>query len=137
MAKIEIINEDYGAPFTGEKYEVDTSRRFGGYQDGDLICYINPFFGVPLTLYIAVRINGDLIFRSWEWSDRGTNYLQTSETPDKFAATTEQIDTVNGLFSGRIKFDGLKLAVGATVQEICPIDVEREEKITGEKIYRA
>jgi hypothetical protein len=54
-----------------------------------------------------------------------------------FVPTAEQIDTVNGLFSGRIKFEGLKIAVGGTVQRICPIDLQREEKLTGKKIYLA
>ena len=52
-----------------------------------------------------------------------------------FTPTEAQADTVNGLFSGRIKFEGLKLAVGSTLQRICPIDLQREEKLIGEKIY--
>ena len=50
-------------------------------------------------------------------------------------ATQAQINTVNGLFSGRIRWEGLKLAIGASVQKICPIDVKMEEVRTGEKIY--
>ena len=135
MAKIAIISEGLGSPFKGDKYEVDTSRPFGGYEAGDLMCHVQPFFGVPLTLYMAIRKNGDLIFRSWTWSDVGNCYLHTDEKPDKFTATPEQIDTVNGLFSGRILFEGLKIAVGATVQDICPIDVKHEEELTGNKIF--
>lgn len=114
-------------------YTIDTNRAFGGYQDGDLICYVHPFFGVPLQLEIAIRTNGDIIFRSWTWCYFGNSYLHTHES--KFQATPAQIDTVSGLFSGRIKFDGLELPVGASVQKICPINMQREEELTGKKIY--
>lgn len=156
MAKIAILRDEIGEPpFEGDKYEIDLSREFGGYEPGDLICSVNPFFGVPLTLQIAIRKNGDLVFRSWSWdlNRLWSIYLHTDEKGVKqweaknggkenainiskpFIPTEEQIDTVNGLFSGRIKFEGLKLAVGGTVQEICPIDVEKEERLLGKKIY--
>ena len=123
--------------FKGDKYEIDTKRPFGGYEADDLICYVQPFFGVPITLNIAIRTNGEIIFRSWEWNGKGNGYLHTSENPENFTATQEQIDTINGLFSRRILFEGLEIAVGASVQKICPIDVKREEKLKGEKIYLA
>lgn len=121
--------------FEGEQYIIDLDRRAEKYEVGDLICFVNPFAGYPICLEIAISANGALKFRSWEFSEDGNQYLHTYETPDKFKATQEQIDTVNGLFSGRIRFEGLKIAVGATVQSVCPIDVEKEEKLTGEKIF--
>lgn len=146
--KIAILRDgDY--LFEGEQYIVDLSRKFEGYEPGDLKCYCNPFIELPLKLEIAIRKNGDIIFRAWEWTDKGYCYLQTDEISEKeyeekgkeypkpFIPTKEQIDTVNGLFSGRIKFDGLKLAPGASLQKICPINVKREEKLIGEKIYLA
>lgn len=133
MAKIAILDEE----FEGGQYIIDLDRSFTeGYERGDLICFIRPFIGVPLTLNIAIRKNGNVIFRSWEWKLGGYNpYLHTNEKPENFTATEEQCYTVNGLFSGRIKFEGLKLPIGATVQEICPIDVEKEERRINHKIY--
>lgn len=136
MPVISIKNSrPYSSNFEGAEYVIDTERRFGGYEKGDLICYTSPFFGIPLTLEIAIRIDGSLVFRKWQWSDGENHYLHTHEKPDSFTATVEQCDTVNGLFSGRIKFEGLKLIVGATVQHICPIDIEREEELVGKKLY--
>lgn len=141
MAIITLHNIELDGLTEGD-YTIDTSRKFDGYQADDLICYVNPFFAIPLRLEIAIRTDGSIIFRRWAWGP-GNNYLHTNEksanetllTP--FVPTQAQIDTVNGLFSGRIKFEGLKLAVGASVQKICPIDVRREEKLTGNKIYLA
>lgn len=115
------------------RYTIDVDRKFGGYQADNLICYINPFFGIPLKLEIAIRIDGSIVFRSLTWT-QGNGYLHTHEKPvgketlSPFIPTQEQIDTVNGLFSGRIKFEGLALPVGATVQKICPIDVKKRRR---------
>lgn len=141
MAKITL--HDVSLDYSPKKsdYTININREFGGYQDGDLICRINPFFEIPLKLEIAIRKDGSIIFRSWKWAD-GNPYLHTNEQPvgetsHPFIPTQEQIDTVSGLFSGRIKFEGLHLAIGATVQRICPVDVKKEEKLIGKKIYLA
>lgn len=126
-------------PYRNEDYTVELDRKMDEYVPGDLICYTCPFFGMPLVLEIAIRADGSIGFRSWSWdTSRGNAYLHTSETADKnsffcFKPTEQQIDTVNGLFSGRIKWDGLKLAPGATLQAICPINVEREEQLIEKK----
>lgn len=129
------VKKEWMSIFEGEEYVIDLGRKFGGYQKGDLICHIQPWLQMPLELEIAIRTDGNMIFRSWSFSDRGNNYLHTTEIPEKFTATPEQIDTVNGLWSGRIKFEGLKLAVGATMQKICPINVHKEEELEGKKIF--
>lgn len=146
--KIAILKE-INSPFNSDQYVVDLSRNFGGYEADDLKCHCNPFLGIPLKLEIAIRKNGELVFRAWEWCEGGYCYLQTDEISEKeyeekgkeypkpFIPTKEQIDTVNGLFSGRITFEGLKLSPGATLQKICPINVRREEQLIGEKIYLA
>lgn len=145
--KIAVLRDTY-SPFDEDQYVVDLARKFEEYHDGDLVCRVHPFGPVylPLQLEIAIRKDGTLAFRSWEFtSTRPNQYLQTHEVPKKysnpyavpFTPTEAQIDTVNGLFSGRIRFEGLKIAVGATVQKICPIDVEREQKIIGKKIFLA
>lgn len=146
--KIKIVKDLY-ACFAGDEYTVDLDRRMEAYIPGDLICYIYPFApDLPLRLEIAIRADGSIAFRSWSFAARANNcYLHTAErsaaecegeaygTP--FIPTDAQVDTVNGLFSGRIKFEGLKLAVGASVQHICPIDVKREENLVGHPIYLA
>lgn len=145
--QIKILKYPY-ACFDGEEYTVDLNRKMDSYTPGDLICYVSPFdLDFPLRLEIAIRADGTLALRSWKFSAQHNPYLQTFEQSasackgdaisSPFIPTAEQIDTVNGLFSGRIKFEGLKLAVGATVQRICPIDVKREEKLVGHKIYLA
>lgn len=138
MPKIAILNDrpSICSRFEGDQYVLDINRKFGGYQDGDLICKISPFFGIPLTLEIAIRKSGELIFRKWYFSEGENSYLHTSESKD-FPATDEQKDTVNGLFSGRITFEGLRLSPGGTLQDICPIDIAREEKLIGKQIYLA
>lgn len=146
--KIAILKES-NSPFNGDQYVVDLGRKFEGYEPGDLICYCNPFIGIPLKLEIAIRKNGELVFREWKWNDSGYCYLHTDEISEKefsendkeypkpFIPTKEQCYTVNGLFSGRITFDGLKLDPGASLQKICPINVKREEELIGQKIYLA
>lgn len=138
------MHDDYQGDYT-----VDLYRRFEGYEHGDLICFASPWAlsGVPLELEIAIRRDGSLIFRSWEWGGNRNNYLHTREKRAEdienqferpFIPTQAQIDTVNGLFSGRILFDGcLHLAPGASLQKICPIDVAAEEARVGKKIYLA
>ena len=137
MAKM-TIHDKYIGDFT-----VDTDRKFEGYEAGDITCCVQPFFGIPLTLFIAIRRDGRIIFRQWKFSEVGNSYLHIdggdfaiNQYKKMYGDTTpEQKDTVNGLFSGRIKFEGLKLTVGATLQTLCPIDVKREEELTNSKIF--
>lgn len=146
MAKIAVLKQPHSFEnFDGEQYIIDTSREFGGYEAGDIICSECPFFGIPLKLEIAIRKNGKLIFRAWTFispdsTGGGNGYLHTRMSElekSQFKATEEQIDTVSGLFSGRIKFEGIKLSPGATLQAICPINFATEEKRIGRKIYLA
>jgi hypothetical protein len=126
---------------------VNLERKFEGYETGDLICFVQPFgSNLPLMLEIAIRKNGEMAFRSWGWSGRGNQYLHTEETaaidPERpftqpFIPTPEQIETVNGLFSGRITFEGLRLSPGASLQRVCPVDVQAEEARVGKNIFLA
>ena len=138
------IHEEYPRPGDSGEYTVDTLRRFEGYQPNDLICFCCPFIDVPLRLEIAIRNDGSLVFRRWDWSGRGNTYLHTTEIPAPgagatrgFTPSTAQIDTVAGLFSGRIRFEGLRLAPGKTLQKICPIDLAAEEARIGKTIFLA
>lgn len=147
MAKIALFPDENGyALFDGEQYIIETNRSFSGYEPGDIICDIAPFFGIPLKLEIAIRKSGELIFRRWFFispsrdGTGGNPYLHTYIPEIEYElvrkeVTQEQRETVNGLFSGRIRFEGLRLPVGATLQKICPIDVEKEEALTGKKIW--
>lgn len=143
MAKI-TIHDEIPYRFGGGEYTLDTSRQFEGYQPNDLICFCCPFFDIPLRLEIAIRDDGSLAFRGWDWSGRGNSYLHTAKIPAPgtavnpgFAPSAAQVDTVAGLFSGRIRFEGLRLAPGKTLQAICPIDLAAEEARCGKTIYRA
>lgn len=132
-----------------EEVTIDTDRGFGGFEPGDLICTCQPFFGVPLELELAIRKDGSLIFRAWNWVTRNSigdwnQYLHTtevvkSENPfvSPFVPTQEQSDTVAGLVSGRITFEGLKIAVGKTVLDLTKPDFDAEEKRIGRKLYFA
>jgi len=133
------VKKDYTTKFEGDEYVIDLDRKFGGYEPGDLIIYGCPFGGIsfPLELELAIRKDGKIIFRAWRFGGTSNNYFHTYDSKDKFIATEDQIRTVSGLFSGRIKFEGLKLAIGATIQEICPVDIDKEQEMTGDKIYLA
>ena len=138
MAKIAIMRDGYAAPFEGEQYVIDLDRTFDGYEEGDIICEAEPFFGLLFTLELAIRRDGSIVFRKWSQKGNGNGYLHYTPSPFRVEPekpTPEQIDTVNGLFSGRIRWEGLKLTPGATLQRICPLDIEREEKLVGRKIY--
>lgn len=133
------VDPHYDARYNGHKDDF--------HQPGDICCFCDPFYDVPLLLDFAIRANGSLFLRNWSWDvgqyHQGSAYVHTYDAPKTESApwgvipTPEQIDTVNGLFSGRIKAFGLKLAIGRTLQLICPIDVAAEEKKVGHTIYLA
>lgn len=134
------VKKEWLSNFEEEEYIIDLHREFGGYKKGDLIICGMPFDCTgrfPLRLELAIRTDGSLVFRSWDFSTPANGYFHTGETPETFAATKEQIETVSGLFSGRIRFEGLRLAIGATVLKVCPVNIVVEETKTGEKIYLA
>lgn len=107
------------------------------YVPGGMICNICPWgaLKIPLTLSICICPDGDILHRGWSWSNDTNYYLQTNTKSEDVSVTPEMLDTVAGLFSGRITVDDLVIPVGKTVQEICPIDVSAEEKKIGKKIY--
>lgn len=126
--------------FPKEKYTVKLEERDDiMYVKGGLICHISPWgaSGIPLQLSICICTDGGIIHRGWEWSQNINSYLHTNDKPEDIVVTPEMIDTVNGLFSGRIIFNGLKIAIGGTIQNICPINIEKEEEKIGQKIYLA
>ncbi|MFL1672505.1 hypothetical protein [Paenibacillus dendritiformis] len=125
--------------FEGEEYVIDLDRKFEGYEEGDIVISGNPFDCTgkfPLVLELGIRKNGSLIFRRWSFTGNNS-YFHVNKIllGDSFVPTEQQIDTVAGLFSGRIKFEGLRISVGASLQKICPIDIEKEEARSGKKIY--
>lgn len=109
------------------------------YSKGGMICQIHPWgaSGIPLKLSICILPDGWILHRGWSWDMNCSWYLHTCDKIDEVNVTEAMIDTVNGLFSGRILFEGLKIAVGGSVQKICPIDVKKEEERTENKIYLA
>ena len=153
MTTITIHADEYSdihPKFDGETYTIDLDRAFGGYVAGDLICFVSPWIDMPLTLEIAIRATGELVFRNWAFDGRGNAYLHTREisvedaakdtrafSPTGFTPTAAQIDTVSGLFSRRITFEGLRLSPGGTLQKVCPIDLAAEQATVGHQIYLA
>lgn len=126
--------------FPSENYTVKLGEKDDiMYVKGGIICGISPWGarGIPLRLYICICPDGGIIHRGWEWSNDMNYYLHTYDRREDVEVTPEMIDTVSGLFSGRIKFNGLKIAVGGTVQKICPINVKAEEEKIGQTIYLA
>ncbi len=135
--KTYLVDKDYYFP--GDEYVIDLDRQRDDDPPDSLICRIAPWetAGIPLTLEIAICKSGEIVFRSWNWSGYANNYLHTAETPETYTATEAQKETVAGLFSGRIRFDGLRLTPGATMQKVCPIDLDAEEKRASKKIFLA
>lgn len=131
------VKHQMGARFDGDEYCIDLSRPFCGYEEGDLIMRGTPFVPMPLELEIAIRKDGHLIFRAWQWVDGTNPYFHAPSFLTGFEPTETQRETVAGLFSGRIKFEGLKIAIGGTTQNICPIDLEAEEARIGKVLYLA
>ena len=122
-----------------DEYEIDTSRRFEGYQPGDLIIHGNPFDCTgkfPADLELAIRTDGSIAFRGLELGRNAYYYFHTHEK-ETFKATPEQCKTVAGLWSNRLNFEGLHIGIGASVQAVCPIDIAEEEREKGQKIYLA
>ena len=130
-----MVDKDYY--FFGDEYVIDLDRQRDKDPSNSLICRIAPWSLVPLTLEIAICPSGEIVFHSWSWDDNANNYLHTHETPETYTATEAQKETVAGLFSGRIRFDGLRLTPGGTLQKVCPIDLDAEEKRINGKIFLA
>lgn len=131
------VKHEMGSRFDGDEFLIDLSRPFEGYEPGDMVITATPFIAMPLALEIAIRTDGGLIFRAWRFVE-GTNpyfHLAHPSIDNHFQSTEAQRETVSGLFSGRIRFDGLKLAIGASVQKVCTIDLAGEEARTGKTIY--
>lgn len=132
------VKRKVGSPFAGDEYCINLDRPFDGYEKGDIIIHGTPFTTLPLELELAIRQNGSLAFRSWDWVYGTNRYFHIPDWQRKDLQPTDaQCDTVAGLFSGRIKFEGLKIEVGGTTQQVCPIDLEREEARIGKTIYLA
>ena len=133
------IKQDYGKDIT-----IDTDRRDKNLScpDGSMVCHVYPVFGLPLQLEIAITPDGTLIHRGYTWitGTQPNTYLHVSEAHERLwpvTPTPAMAETLAGLFSGRITIDGIKIAVGATPQRICPIDLEAKEKRISKKIYLA
>lgn len=109
-------------PYKGD-VEIYVRKNYGGkvYEKGSMLCRVTPWegHGCPLTLDIAITPTGEILFRGWDWSGSGNAYLHKYN--DDIEITDDMCDTVAGLFSGRIKFEGIKIAVGKSLLELCPI----------------
>ena len=136
--------------FEGDEYVIDFEREREGVIDtGAIRCTIAPWStqAYLMTLTIDIRRDGSMQFISWEYSDKeAMYYLQAAwltrrdHKEGRFVATDAQRETVCGLMSGRLRFEGLKLLVGQTVMEVAGLteeDFEAEEARCGRKIVLA
>ena len=132
--------------FIGNDVTIDTDRRDKDVcgPQGSMECVVHPVFGLPLELEILITPDGKIIHRGYEWGNsggKGNTYLHVAEHSEliwgKVTPTPEMAETLAGLFSGRIKIDGIKIAVGASPQKICPIALEEEEKRINKTIFLA
>lgn len=122
----------------GQWFEIDLTRiSEKPYEKGSLIIYGTPFWGIPLELELGITPAGEILFRHWKFVDYLSNYFQTDCEEVDVNVTPEMQATLSGLFSKRITFEGIKIAIGATPQKICPLDLTGEEIRSGKKIYLA
>lgn len=138
--KLTPINQIYangGIKGQDSFYCLDLDRACAPNMEGDLNIHGGAFGLLPIEMNLAIRMDGEIVFKGWEFHNTGfyALYFHTSQKPEDIIPTEEQVDTVNALWSGRKTFEGLKLSIGATVQEICPIDVDKEEKLLHKKIW--
>ena len=128
------------AIFDEEEHIIDLNRSFDGYKQGDIIIYGTPFDCTgkfPLQLELGLRTDGSIAFRRWRFIKDSNSYFQCSPSPHDAPPTPEQMEVVNGLWSGRYKWEGLKISIGKSIRDLCPIDLKKEEALIGKKIYLA
>ena len=136
-------------------FEVDVTRRMDpGYAEdmNHIPCFCEPFHGIPLQLQIFIMSDGSLKFRSWTWKGHdplyNNCYLHVDEDEltcwgikKDFHPTQAQKETVAGLISGRITWEGLRLAPGHTLQKavgwLTNEDIVEEEKRAEKTMYFA
>ena len=117
-------------------YEVDFGRTERPRESGELTMVNTPFFGVKIELCLSIRPNGDIKFNRWRFVDYENQYLHVVHgTENDVKPTAAMQESLSGLLSGRLNFEGIHLPVGGTPQDICNIDISKEEKLTGKKIY--
>lgn len=136
--------------FEGDEYVIDFGReREGEIDTGAIRCTIAPWStqAYLMTLTFDIRRDGSMQFISWEYADLDAPfYLQAAyltrrdHKEGRLVATTAQKETVLGLVSGRLRFEGLKLPVGQTLMEVAGLsgeDFAAEEARCGRKIVLA
>lgn len=134
---VKIASDERNRPFTGMEYEFDMLRPPQPYQYGSIVLCGSPFtrMGLYTMLTLAIQPDGSIVFRGWkevqylasEYFGLGAYYSEA------FTPTQNQRDTMDGLFSGRIRWEGLRILIGMMPQKICPINIEAEEKRWGKK----
>ncbi len=141
---ISVKKEKFSSPFVQDEYLVNLSRDRERLSSDDLVISGCPFGNaLPLELSIAVKSDGTLAFRQWKFVKASNIYFHTrqrlaglDDTPVGLGIkpTQEQIDTITGLWSERILFEGLKIPIGETIWTLCPIDTVSESKKLGKPV---
>lgn len=130
--QIHIQTDDPKAPFSGREYIINPQRPAEPYTPLSLMIYGNPFanIGLGVLLGLAIHTDGTILFRGWELNQHATSpyFYPTKDCPQSMQLTQKQKDTVAGLFSGRILFEGLRLLIGSQIQQLCPVNIEAEAR---------
>ncbi len=128
------------APFDGDDYEINPNRKADVIPKGCIFLYGCPFaeMGFPVVLRIAISPDGTILFNGWDFCGSGCLYFHVEKWSLPYylrqKPTKKQAETISGLFSGRIKWEGIRLLIGMTPQEVCPIDIEAEAARWGKKV---
>lgn len=134
---IEIKSSDMGKPFVENKYKFDITRPVEPRQTGSIIICGSPFarMGLYTMLTLAIQPDGSIVFQGWKEVKYGVSEYFTlgAYYSDAFSPTQNQRDTMDGLFSGRVRWEGLHILIGMMPQKICPINIKAEEKRWGRK----
>jgi hypothetical protein len=105
-----------------------------------LVCKPWDIDNLNIYLKIAIDTEGRLTYVWTTESSEANHYLHLDCTyfkeNNKVEKTDAMMETIEGLFSGRIKIDNYKVAVGGTAQ-VKPLNLEREEEKIGKQIFLA
>lgn len=134
---VKIKSDEKDRPFTEMEYEFDMTRPAEPRNPESIVLSGSPFtkMGLNTLLTLAIQPDGSIAFRGWkEEKYCVAEYFSLDAIySESFSPTQKQRDTMAGLFSGRIRWEGLRILIGMMPQKICPINIKAEEKRWGRK----
>ena len=141
MARIIKVRRNELDPFEADEYEIDLDyMNFNRDMRGCIRAQCAPIFGLPITLNVDICPDGHVEVCNWCFDGNTNRYLHVSSIWKDVKPTEAQRETVLGIFSGRVRVEGLKLAVGKSLQDLCDItaaDLQAESNRVGSQILLA